>query len=93
MDVEQVQTVVNEVGADYFPIKLVEEIAEASERNNLTDEELEKLVLKVKEAYEREEVEKRFRSILTAFKYGAPPHGGVGIGLERLIMILYEFVH
>lgn len=57
MDVEQVQAVVNEVGAEYFPIKLVEEIADASERNDLNDEELEKLVIKVKEAYEREEVE------------------------------------
>lgn len=30
----------------------------------------------------------RFGFFLDAFKFGTPPHGGVGIGLERLIMIL-----
>ena len=35
-----------------------------------------------------EEAKLKFGFFLDAFKYGAPPHGGVGIGLERLIMIL-----
>ena len=35
-----------------------------------------------------EEAKEKFGFFLEAFKYGAPPHGGVGIGLERLIMIL-----
>lgn len=30
----------------------------------------------------------KFGWFIDAFKYGTPPHGGVGIGLERLIMIL-----
>jgi len=35
-----------------------------------------------------EEAQSKFGFLLEAFKYGAPPHGGVGIGLERLIMLL-----
>lgn len=34
------------------------------------------------------EAKNKFGWFLEAFKYGAPPHCGVGIGLERLIMIL-----
>lgn len=36
----------------------------------------------------QEEAKRRFGFFLDAFRYGTPPHGGVGIGLERLIMIL-----
>ena len=35
-----------------------------------------------------EEAREKFGFFLDAFQYGAPPHCGVGIGLERLIMIL-----
>lgn len=35
-----------------------------------------------------EEAHEKFSWFIDAFKYGTPPHGGVGIGLERLIMIL-----
>lgn len=35
-----------------------------------------------------EEAKARFGFFLDAFRYGTPPHGGVGIGLERLTMVL-----
>lgn len=35
-----------------------------------------------------EKAKERFGFFLDAFKYGTPPHGGVGIGLERLTMVL-----
>ena len=36
----------------------------------------------------KEEAKEKFGYLLDAFKYGAPPHGGMGIGLDRLTMQL-----
>ncbi len=37
-----------------------------------------------------EEAHEKFSWFMDAFQYGTPPHGGVGIGLERLTMILAD---
>jgi aspartyl-tRNA synthetase len=38
--------------------------------------------------YDDAQIEKNFGHMLQAFSFGAPPHGGIGHGIERLIMIL-----
>ena len=38
--------------------------------------------------YIRKDIEKKFGHLLDAFSYGVPPHGGIAIGVDRLLMIL-----
>ena len=36
------------------------------------------------------EIEAKFGFLVDAYKYGAPPHGGLGIGLDRLAMVMLQ---
>ncbi|GHV08360.1 aspartate--tRNA ligase [Clostridia bacterium] len=35
-----------------------------------------------------EQTQSRFGNFIKAFKYGAPPHGGIGFGLDRIVMLM-----
>ena len=35
-----------------------------------------------------EEIQEKFGHLLTAFRYGVPPHGGIAMGIDRLVMLM-----
>jgi len=40
--------------------------------------------------YGRDEVNSRFQALINALKYGAPPHGGIAPGIDRIVMLLAD---
>lgn len=38
--------------------------------------------------YDEETLKDKFKSLYTAFQYGAPPHAGMAIGIDRMLMLL-----
>lgn len=61
------------------------EIVSGGIRNHLPE-----LMVKAfeKAGLSREEVETEFGSLYRAFQYGAPPHGGLAAGIDRIVMLL-----
>lgn len=43
-----------------------------------------------KVGYNKDVVKEKFKSLYNAFQYGAPPHGGMAPGIDRIIMLLNE---
>ncbi len=61
------------------------EISSGAIRNHLPD-----LLYKVfsKVGYKKEEIDLKFEGIIKALSYGAPPHGGMAPGVDRIVMLL-----
>lgn len=64
-----------------------EEMASGAIRNH--DIEIMKKAFELA-GYTEEDVKTRFKSLYTAFQYGAPPHGGYAPGLDRILMLLKD---
>ena len=63
------------------------ELASGGIRNHRSD--MQKKILNIL-GMDDARAEKMFGFLLTALKYGAPPHGGIGIGLDRIMSILTD---
>ena len=55
----------------------------------ITDAELQQKMFEAL-GMEQEEIDAKFGFLVDAYKYGAAPHGGMGIGLDRIAMIMCE---
>ena len=66
------------------------EISSGAIRNHLPD-----LMYKVfsKVGYTKEQVNQKFQGMIKALSYGAPPHGGMAPGIDRIVMLLADKVN
>ncbi len=87
-DLELLETDPGKVRAKAYDIVINgDEMGGGSIRINNTD--LQKKMFKAL-GFSQSEAEDKFGFLLEAFKYGAPPHGGIAYGLDRLIMTLTD---
>ena len=40
--------------------------------------------------YEKKQVDEKFTGMINALSYGAPPHGGIAPGIDRIVMLLAD---
>jgi aspartyl-tRNA synthetase len=55
----------------------------------VTDPKLQAKIFEIL-GHRQKEIEKKFGHLLKAFKYGVPPHGGIALSLERLMMVFTD---
>ena len=85
-DIEKLDTEPENVQANAYDIVLNGyELGGGSIR--IHDGELQQKMFEVL-GFTNEQAQEQFGFLLNAFKYGAPPHGGIALGLDRLVMLL-----
>ncbi|MCG2497940.1 aspartate--tRNA ligase [Staphylococcus epidermidis] len=85
-DIEKLDTEPENVQANAYDIVLNGyELGGGSIR--IHDSELQQKMFEVL-GFTNEQAQEQFGFLLDAFKYGAPPHGGIALGLDRLVMLL-----
>ncbi|MFO7815740.1 MAG: aspartate--tRNA ligase [Halanaerobiales bacterium] len=85
-DIDKLEDNLNNIKANSYDIVLNgEELGGGSIRIN--NKQLQHKIFDVMN-FTEEEIKNKFGFLMDAFEYGTPPHGGIALGLDRIIMIL-----